>query len=84
MPSEKKISVRFYTGISTSPVFEVGEDVVVFLRRLPGEDAYETVAAWQGKYQLRSGVVLRGQVPLETFLQKIQEIISADGHTPTP
>lgn len=80
VPSQKKIPVRFYSGISTSPVFEIGEDVVVFLRRLPRGDAYETVAAWQGKYQLRSGVVLRGQVPLAVFLQKIQEILSSDRH----
>jgi hypothetical protein len=75
VPPDEAIAIRFYTGLSTSPVFTAGEEVVVFLKRLPEEDTYETVGAWQGKYSFQGGIVQREQVPLEVFLQRIREFL---------
>src|SRR5262245_23562406 len=75
VPPDEAIAIRFYTGLSTSSVLTAGEEVVVFLKRLPEEDTYETVGAWQGKYALHGGIVQREQVPLEVFLQRIREFL---------
>ena len=63
--------------ISTYIPFQAGEDVVLFLRRVPGEktEIYETIGGIQGKVSVTNGRVGYEQISVEEFIRRIRRAL---------
>lgn len=84
VPPQGWISVEFEGGrmgdetftTEDSPDYKTGEEAIAFLKKLPGSDKYTTVGLLQGKYLIEKGKVLPEYIPLDTFLQQIEALLS--------
>ena len=67
--------------VSDQPAFEVGEQVVLFLRENPGRGSYTTVAGRQGKMKVEDGkVVVRGRpADLPSFRSTVRDLPVGSG-----
>ena len=85
-PEQNKVVVKFPGGnlgdigmqVEDSPNYRKDDEVIVFLKKVPGESDYITVGASQGKFIVDEGIVLRENAPLEQFLARIQHIVEAE------
>jgi hypothetical protein len=73
--SPDSIVVTTLAGMEDHPVFEVGETAVLFL--VCGDDGatWTTMALSQGKFDVREGVVVRESLGVNSFLDKIKELL---------
>ncbi len=84
-----EVTIRFPGGqvgemvqsSSTAPKFRVGEEVVVFLE-YGEEDTLRVVGGFQGKFAVQEQKVVERDVPQESFLSQIGEIMRAAGISP--
>jgi hypothetical protein len=67
---------RFW--VEDSPDYKVGEEIVVFLKRIEDRFYYTTIGMFQGKYIIRDGTVEREGVPFDKFIERIRCILSHD------
>ena len=82
-PEQSEIVVSFPGGkvgdigmqVEDSPNYKKDEEVVAFLKNVPGESHFSTVGSSQGKFIVDQGIVLRENIPLEQFLAKIKTIL---------
>jgi hypothetical protein len=81
--NQGKIVVRFPGGvvgdagvkIEDSPDFKQGEAVLLFLQKIQNQPVYRTVGSSQGKFLMKDHMVVRENLPLDQFLERIQSII---------
>lgn len=74
----KLIKIRTSAAfISSNPIYNVGEDVILFLRRVRGTSVllYETIGGIQGKYDIRNGYVPLEQMTVEEFIRRIRQAL---------
>jgi hypothetical protein len=84
-PEQSKVMVKFPGGkvgnigmkVEDSPHYKKDEEVVVFLKKIPGESHYMTAGSSQGKFIVDEGIVLRENMPLEQFLARIEGIMES-------
>jgi hypothetical protein len=82
-PTQEKIIVRFPGGavgdvgmkVEDSPDFKKGEEVLLFLQKTKTLSEYMTVGSSQGKFMIRNHIVVRENLPLDQFLERIQRIM---------
>ena len=68
--------------VSDMSEFNVGEDVLIFIKPGRSKGKYKLVGKTQGKYTLKNGTVLEKQLMLNDFKNKIKNIIQIH-NTPT-
>lgn len=63
--------------VSDQPTYATGEDVILFVRRVPGERQilYVTIGGIQGKYAVQNGFVPLAQLPVDEFIRRIQRAL---------
>ena len=80
---QEKIVVRFAGGtvgdigmrVGNGPDYKVDENIVVFLKKLPREFPFKTVASMQGKFLIEDNIVVRENLELDQFLDRIENIM---------
>ena len=83
---ENKIVVRFAGGnvgdigmrVDNGPDYKVGENVVAFLKRAPGQSHYATVGSFQGKFLVKDNVIVRENLSLDEFIGKVKKIMESN------
>lgn len=65
-------------SLSAGPRFEAGEEVLVFLERAD-EDTFRTIGGFQGKLTLSEQRLVDRDVPLESFLSEVGQIMREAG-----
>lgn len=73
--SPESIVVTTLAGMEDHPVFEAGETAVLFLVSEDDGAHYTTVALSQGKFDVQDGLVVRESLDLNTFLDKIRQLL---------
>ena len=61
--------------VEDSPNYKKDEEVVVFLKKMQGESHFLTAGSSQGKFIIDQGIVLRENIPLEQFRDRIETIL---------
>ena len=82
-PEQSEIVVSFPGGkvgdigmqVEDSPNYKKDEEVVVFLKKMQGESHFLTAGSSQGKFIIDQGIVLRENIPLEQFRDRIETIL---------
>ena len=62
-------------NVENSTDYKVGENVVAFLKRTPGQPDYVTVGSSQGKFLIENRIVPRENVSLDEFVDCIEKIL---------
>ena len=83
---QDKIVVKFPGGtlgdvgmrVDNGPDYKVGENVVAFLKRAPGQSHYATVGSFQGKFLVKDNVIVRENLSLDEFIGKVKKIMESD------
>jgi hypothetical protein len=82
-PTQDEIIVRFPGGmvgdvgmkVEDSPDFKKGEEILLFLQKTKTPSVYMTVGSSQGKFMIRNHIVVRENIPLHQFVERIQRIM---------
>jgi hypothetical protein len=81
--TQDKIVVRFPGGtvgdvgmkVEDSPDYKQGEEVLLFLQKTKTQLEYVTVGSSQGKFLMKNNIVVRENIPLDQFIERIQRIM---------
>ncbi len=61
-----------------SPDYQAGERVQVFLKKAGGDDYYQTVGVFQGKFLIKEETVVSNKMSVEDFIKKVRGISEHD------
>lgn len=64
--------------IGDSPDYQVGERVLVFLKKAGADDYYQTIGQFQGKFLIKEETIVRNKIPVEDFIQKVRGLSEHD------
>jgi hypothetical protein len=83
--TQDQVVVRFPGGtlgdvamkVEDSPDYKQGEEVLLFLKRIENQPGYSTAGSSQGKFLIKNHIVVKENIPLDQFLERIQSLISS-------
>ncbi len=82
IPQEKEMTVKYpggcigdiVTWAEDAPVFQSGEEVIVFLDKETAQKTRGVFGNFQGKYTIKNDMVIEKNIPVELFISEIKAI----------
>ena len=69
------IIVKAVENMEDSPKFEQGQEVFLFLTQNADDSSFSVFGLTQGKFDVEDGLVVREQMPVAQFAEKVEELI---------
>ena len=73
--ASKPIVVKAVENMEDSPRFRQGQEIFLFLIRNEEDSSFSVFGLTQGKFDVKDGAVIREQVPVAQFTEKVEERI---------